>query len=492
MAQLPPVDIFDYIVFGATGDLTMRKLLPALYYRYRDGQVPDEARIIGTARSALSRADFQGRAEKALQNFVKPADLDPDTARRFLDLVHYVSLNGAEADSTWPALKSLLAEAPADRIRVYYLATAPGLYGQICENLSTQELVTEQSRVVLEKPIGTDLESANAINDGVGRHFPENHIFRIDHYLGKETVQNLIALRFANPVFERLWSSDAIEYVQITAAETVGVEGRGPYYDKSGALRDMIQNHLLQVMCLVAMDPPGSLEADSLRNEKLKVLRALRPIGPDEVATYTVRGQYTRGKEGDKTQPGYLEDLGQDATSNTETYVAIQAEVQSWRWGTVPFYLRSGKRMAEKCSEIVIQFKAAPWSIFATQPPANRLVIRIQPDEGVTLTVSTKDPTPTDSLTLRQADIDIAFEKAFGTRYPDSYERLLLDVVRGDPILFIRRDEVEAAWRWADPILQGWAEDKVKLQPYPSGSWGPEAARDLLARSGHQWHEDMA
>ncbi|MFT8778258.1 MAG: glucose-6-phosphate dehydrogenase [Gluconacetobacter liquefaciens] len=493
MPQLPPVDVFDYIVFGATGDLTMRKLLPALYYRYRDGQIPDQSRIVGTARSPLSRADYQGRAEKALTEFVKPADFDEATARRFLDLIHYVSLNGAEADSTWPALQNLLTEAPEDRIRVYYLATAPGLYGQICENLSSHGLVTEQSRVVLEKPIGTDLESADAINDHVGRHFPENHIFRIDHYLGKETVQNLIALRFANPVFERLWSSDAIDYVQITAAETVGVESRGPYYDKSGALRDMIQNHLLQVLCLVAMDPPGSLEADSLRNEKLKVLRALRPIAPDDVATFTVRGQYARGRTADGTTlPSYLEDLGEDATSDTETYVAIRAEIHSWRWGNVPFYLRSGKRLAEKCSEIVIQFKAAPWSIFPGKPRANRLLIRIQPDEGVTLSVSTKDPTPTDSLALRPADINIAFEKAFGTRYPDAYERLLLDVVRGDPILFIRRDEVEAAWRWIDPILRGWAENKAPLHTYPAGSWGPEAARALLAQDGHAWHEDMA
>ncbi|WP_323990711.1 glucose-6-phosphate dehydrogenase [Nguyenibacter sp. L1] len=491
MAQLPPVDIFDYIVFGATGDLTMRKLLPALYYRYRDGQIPDQARIIGTARSPLSRADFQARAEKALQNFVKPADLDPDLARRFLALVHYVSLNGAEAGSNWPGLKDLLAEAPADRIRVYYLATAPDLYGRICENLSTQGLVTDQSRVVLEKPIGTDLASADEINDGVGRFFPENHIFRIDHYLGKETVQAVIALRFANPVFERLWSSDAIDYVQITAAETVGVEGRGPYYDKSGAMRDMIQNHLLQVLCLVAMDPPGSLEADSLRNEKLKVLRALRPITPEDVAVSTVRARYGAGEMGGKPVPGYLEDLGENAVSNTETFVAIRAQVDTWRWGNVPFYLRSGKRMAQKSSEIVIQFKTTPWSIFPEKPAANRLVIRIQPDEGVMLTVSTKDPTPTDSVALRQADINIAFEKAFATRYPDAYERLLLDVVRGDPVLFIRRDEVEAAWRWADPILQGWAENKSPLETYPAGSWGPDAARALLAERGHRWHEDM-
>ncbi|QHC36064.1 glucose-6-phosphate dehydrogenase [Komagataeibacter xylinus] len=491
MAHLPPVDTFDYIVFGGTGDLTMRKLLPALYHRYRDGQIPDASRIIGTARSPLSRADYQQRATAALHEHVKPEALDEATVQRFVNMVHYVSLNGAEAESDWPTLKTLLDTVPATRIRVYYLATSPALYGQICENLSREGLVTEQSRVVLEKPIGTDLASAEAINDSVGRHFPENHIFRIDHYLGKETVQNLIALRFANPVFERLWTCDAIEYVQITAAETVGVEGRGAYYDRSGALRDMIQNHLLQVLCLVAMDPPVSLEADSVRNEKLKVLHALKPISADDVAIYTSRGQYMRGTIGERTVGSYLEDLGEGVTSETETFVALKAEILTWRWGNVPFYLRSGKRMAEKSSEIVIQFKSAPCSIFANKPEPNRLIIRIQPDEGVMLSVSTKDPTPTDSLALRQADINIEFEKAFNIRYPDAYERLLLDVVRGDPILFIRRDEVAAAWRWIDPIEQGWRENKAPLEPYAAGTWGPEGACNLLSQSGHLWHEDM-
>ncbi|MFT9375339.1 glucose-6-phosphate dehydrogenase [Komagataeibacter saccharivorans] len=490
MAHLPPVDTFDYIVFGGTGDLTMRKLLPALYHRYRDGQIPEDSRIIGTARSPLSRAEYQQRAQAALGEHVKPDALDDATVQRFLNMVYYVSLNGAEADSDWPALKALFGDASTSRIRVYYLATSPALYGQICENLSREDLITAQSRVVLEKPIGTDLASAEAINDSVGRHFPENHIFRIDHYLGKETVQNLIALRFANPVFERLWSCDAIDYVQITAAETVGVEGRGAYYDRSGALRDMIQNHLLQVLCLVAMDPPVSLEADAVRNEKLKVLRALKPISADDVAIYTSRGQYARGTIGDKTVGSYLEDLGEGVTSETETFVALKAEILTWRWGNVPFYLRSGKRMAEKCSEIVIQFKSAPWSIFSNRPEPNRLIIRIQPDEGVMLCVSTKDPTPTDSLTLRDADINVEFEKAFNIRYPDAYERLLLDVVRGDPILFIRRDEVAAAWRWIDPILQGWKERKAPLEPYAAGTWGPEGARNLLSQSGHLWHED--
>ncbi|MBV1832968.1 glucose-6-phosphate dehydrogenase [Novacetimonas pomaceti] len=491
MAHLPPVDTFDYIVFGGTGDLTMRKLLPALYYRFRDGQIPDDARIIATARSPLSREEYQGRAKQALHDHVAADALEASTVARFIDLLYYVSLNGAEVQSHWSDLKTLLDTKPDSRIRVYYLATSPALYGQICENLSKHGLITDQSRVVLEKPIGTDLQSANAINDSVGQHFPENHIFRIDHYLGKETVQNLIALRFANPVFERLWTSDAIDYVQITAAETVGVEGRGAYYDKSGALRDMIQNHLLQVLCLVAMDPPVSLDADSVRNEKLKVLHALKPIEPSEVAIYTSRGQYMRGKINGQTVGSYVEDLGEGVTSETETFVALKTEILSWRWGNVPFYLRSGKRMAEKCSEVVIQFKAAPWTIFTNRPAPNRLIIRIQPDEGVMLSVSTKDPTPTDSLTLREADINIEFEKAFNIRYPDSYERLLLDVVRGDPILFIRRDEVEAAWKWIDPILQGWSKNEAPLEPYPAGTWGPEGARNLLAQSGHLWHEDM-
>ncbi|GBQ71871.1 glucose-6-phosphate 1-dehydrogenase [Ameyamaea chiangmaiensis NBRC 103196] len=491
MSQLTPVDVFDYVVFGATGDLTMRKLLPALFYRFRDGQVPAESRIIGTARSKLSTEEYRGRARDALTSFVRPQDQDGGQIDAFLDLVHYASLNGAEADSTWSNLTDLLDHAPADRIRVYYLATAPNLYGAICENLHNHSLVTDASRVVLEKPIGVDLDTANAINDGVGRFFPENHIFRIDHYLGKETVQALIALRFANPVFERLWSSDAIDYVQITAAETVGVEGRAGYYDTSGALRDMIQNHLLQVLTLVAMEPPGSLDADLLRNEKLKVLHALKPIARENVAQVAVRGQYVRGDVNGQTAPGYLEDLGEGKTSSTETYVALKAEIQNWRWAGVPFYLRSGKRLRDKVSEVVIQFKSAPWSIFPAAPRANRLIIRIQPNEGVMLAVSTKDPAKPDSLTLREADIDISFGKAFATRYPDAYERLLLDAVRGDPVLFIRRDEVEAAWRFVMPVLEAWSADQAPLESYPAGSWGPKAAQDLLAASGHAWHEDQ-
>ena len=485
-----PVDPFDYIVFGATGDLTMRKLLPALYYRFRDGQMPADARIIGAARSKLSDDDFRGRAEKALARFVKAPDLDEAVARRFIGQIYFASVNGAEADSTWENLLRLFDDGVASRTRVFYLATSPSLYGDICRNLSEHGLVTPQSRVVLEKPIGTDLGSAERINDEVGRVFEEKKIFRIDHYLGKETVQNLIALRFANPVFERLWSADAIDHVQISAAETVGVEGRGDYYDQSGALRDMIQNHLLQVMCLVAMEPPGALDADSLRNEKLKVLRALKPILPDDVPNVAIRGQYGRGRIGDAVVPGYMEELGEGRQSRTETFVALKAEIHTWRWGKVPFYLRSGKRLPTKSSEIVVQFKETPWSIFKSKLQSNRLIIRLQPQEGIQLSIMSKDPGP-DGMVLRPANIDISFEKAFSTRYPDAYERLLMDTVRGDPVLFMRRDEVEAAWTWVEPVLEGWAQHPETLHYYTAGSWGPDAARRLLSQDGRCWHEEV-
>ncbi len=485
-----PVQPFDYVVFGATGDLTMRKLLPSLYYRFCEGQMPGQARLIGAARSKLSDDEFRERAEKALTRFVKDADRKPDVMREFLGRIRYASVNGAESESSWDNLTGLFEPADSERVRVFYLATSPGLYGRICQNLAAHGLVTPRSRVVLEKPIGHDLASARRINDEVGEVFAEKQVFRIDHYLGKETVQNLIALRFANPVFERIWSADAIDHVQITAAETVGVEGRGDYYDNSGALRDMIQNHLLQVMCLVAMEPPGSLEADSVRNEKLKVLRALKPIRVEDAARVAIRGQYGRGRIGDAIVPGYLEELGEGRQSETETFVALKAEVHSWRWGKVPFYLRSGKRLPSKLSEIVVQFKETPWSIFPSKLQANRLTIRLQPEEGIQLSIMSKDPGP-DGMVLRPADIDISFEKAFATRYPDAYERLLMDTVRGDPVLFMRRDEVETAWSWVEPILEAWSRQPGTLHHYAAGTWGPDAARRLIEADGQVWHEEM-
>ncbi|HEX3990904.1 MAG TPA: glucose-6-phosphate dehydrogenase [Acetobacteraceae bacterium] len=490
MAKIIPVDTFDCVVFGATGDLTLRKLLPALYYRCRDGQVPEDSQIIGAARSDLDDNAYRDRAVAALKDHVDKKDLDPEVMRQFLDRVHYVKVDATAAKADWSALKALL---DPKRVRVFYLATAPDLYGPICRNLGANGLVTEKSRVVLEKPIGHDLESARTIIGRVGEVFTEAQTFRIDHFLGKETVQNLMALRFANTIFERLWSTDVIDHVQITVAETVGLEGRAGYYDRSGAMRDMVQNHLLQLLCLIAMEPPVSLQADRVRDEKLKVLRALRPMEPHEVGTLTVRGQYTQGAIDGKPVGGYLTDLGNDEPSETESFVALKAEVQTWRWANVPFYLRTGKRLPQKVSEIVIQFRAQPFSIFpakAAEIEPNRLIIRLQPEEGMRLEMMTKDPGP-GGMRLSPTGLDIRFEKTFHIRFPDAYERLLMDTVRGDATLFMRHDEVEAAWTWVEPILNAWAGRPDHPRPYPAGSWGPTAAIALIERDGRTWHEDL-
>jgi glucose-6-phosphate 1-dehydrogenase len=486
-AKIIPVSPFDCVVFGATGDLTLRKLLPALYWRFRDGQMPESSRVIGAARSELDDSEFRARASAALEAHVDRAALEPETVRRFLAGLSYVPVDVVRPGGGWDALRARLEP---DRVRVFYLAVAPGLYGPICRNIGAHGLATPASRVVLEKPIGHDLESARAINDEVGQVFTEAQTFRIDHYLGKETVQNLLALRFANSIFERLWNSDVIDHVQITVAETVGLEGRGGYYAHAGALRDMVQNHLLQLLCLMAMEPPVSLDADRVRDEKLKVLRALRPLEPHEIGALTVRGQYGPGAVDGRPVPGYLADLGEP--SMTETFVALKAEVRSWRWANVPFYLRTGKRLPQKVSEIVVQYRALPFSIF---PPSiaelepNRLVIRLQPEEGMRLEMMTKEPGP-GGLRLSPTGLDISFEKTFGLRYPDAYERLLMDTVRGNATLFMRRDEVEAAWAWVEPILEAWAARPDHPRPYPAGSWGPTAAIALIERDGRTWHEE--
>jgi glucose-6-phosphate 1-dehydrogenase len=490
MPQIIPVAIFDCVVFGATGDLTLRKLLPALYYRFRDGQMPGASRVIGAARSHLSDQEFRDRATKALEKHVAPDDQDPETMQRFLGQLQYVAIDATAPDADWSRFRDVL---DPKRVRVFYLATSPDLYGPVCQALGENGLVTEHSRVVLEKPIGHDAASAHTIIEEVGKVFTEAQTFRIDHYLGKETVQNLMALRFANTIFERLWTADVIDHVQITVAETVGLEGRGGYYDKSGALRDMVQNHMLQLLCLIAMDPPVSLDADRVRDEKLKVLRALKPMEPHEVASLTVRGQYTHGAIDGKPVPGYIADLGNGDTSSTESFVALKAEVRTWRWAGVPFYLRTGKRLPTKVSEIVIQFRAPPFSIFppeAAEWRPNTLIIRLQPEEGMRLEMMTKDPGP-GGLRLSPTGLDISFEKTFGKRFPDAYERLLTDTVRGNPTLFMRRDEVEAAWAWVEPILEAWASRPDHPRPYSAGSWGPTAAIALIERDGRTWHETM-
>jgi glucose-6-phosphate 1-dehydrogenase len=490
MAKIIPVETFDCVVFGATGDLTLRKLLPALYYRFRDGQVTEDSRIIGVARSDLDDHSFRDRAAAALKAHVEPKDFAPDVVRRFINTVHYVRIDATSANANWSAFDDVL---DANRVRVFYLATAPDLYGPICHNLGAAGLVTDKSRVVLEKPIGHDLESAREIIRDVGEVFSESQTFRIDHFLGKETVQNLMALRFANTIFERLWSADVIDHVQITVAETVGLEGRAGYYDRSGAMRDMVQNHLLQLVCLIAMEPPLSLDADRVRDEKLKILRALRPMEPHEVSALTVRGQYAQGAIDGKPVGSYQTDLGHNEPSGTETFVALKAEVRTWRWANVPFYLRTGKRLPQKVSEIVIQFRAQPFSIFpadAAEWEPNRLIIRLQPEEGMRLEMMAKDPGP-GGLRLSPTGLDIRFETTFGMRFPDAYERLLMDTVRGNPTLFMRHDEVEAAWTWVEPILEAWAGRPDHPRPYPAGSWGPTAAIALIERDGRTWHENL-
>ena len=490
-AKTVPVETFDLVIFGGTGDLALRKLLPGLFRRYADGQIPEDSRIIGVARDKQTDDDYRTKVSNALASVV-----DNDAALQaklapFLQKLGYHALD-ATKDEGWQQFSDEL-QTHGDRIRVFYLSTSPSLFVDICNRLKAHGLNVGQSRVVIEKPIGKNTASAAVINDAVGSAFSESQIFRIDHYLGKETVQNLMALRFANILFEPLWNSNYVDHVQITVAETVGLEKRAGYYDTSGALRDMVQNHLLQLLCMVSMEPPAAMQADAVRDEKLKVLRSLRPIDAEDAAQLTVRGQYRAGASNGGAVPGYLDELGRN-DSRTETFVALKAEVDNWRWAGVPFYLRTGKRLAERVSEIVVAFKPVPHSIFenaAGPVMANKLVLRLQPDEGVKLWLMIKDPGP-GGLRLQHVPLDMSFAEAFGVHQPEAYERLLMDVVRGNPTLFMRRDEVEAAWKWIDPILAAWETLREAPKPYTAGSWGPSAAVALIERDGRTWHEDAA
>jgi len=489
-SQIIPVQPFDAVIFGGTGDLAERKLLPALYHRERDGQISDPTRFIGASRSNMSNKAYRDFAKNALQEHVKKDELDEAIIEKFLARLHYVTID-VTTDAGWERLQNLLQSAEEGRVRAYYLAVGPSLFGEIAMRLDQNGLITPSTRLVMEKPIGRDLQSARDLNDTVGQFFREEQIFRIDHYLGKETVQNLLALRFANALYEPLWNSAHIDHIQITVAETVGLESRAGYYNRAGALRDMVQNHLLQLLCLVAMEPPASADADSLRDEKLKVLRALSPISSANAGKVTVRGQYRAGASAGGAVKGYLQEL-EGGESNTETFVAIKAEIENWRWAGVPFYLRTGKRLARRMSEIVIHFKPVPHSIFpedAGIPVSNQLVIRLQPDEGVKQWIMIKDPGP-GGMRLRCVPLDMSFAEAFNVRSPDAYERLLLDVVRGNQTLFMRRDEVEAAWRWVDPILQAWGDNGQKVKSYTAGTWGPSAAIALIERDGRTWHDE--
>ena len=487
-----PVAPCDFVVFGGTGDLAVRKLLPALYLRDRDGQLPAETRIIGLSRAGLDDAGYRDKIRGELPRFVDAAELDTDVVDRFVGRLSHLSMDLLD-DQDWPAFTERMAASPADRVKVYYLACAPSLFGPICAKLDQHGLVDDVSRVVLEKPLGHDLASARAINDEVGAVFAEEQIFRIDHYLGKESVQNLLVTRFANSFLEPLWNSSSIDHVQITVAEDLGVGSRAGYYDGAGALRDMVQNHLLQMLCLVAMEPPTYVDRETVRDEKLKVLQALKPISAHDARTVTVAGQYTAGLVDGRPVPSYTDEAERPG-SRTETFVALRAEVSNWRWAGVPFYLRTGKRMDRRSSEIVVTFKPVPHPMFpqaeGTSEP-NRLVIRLQPDEGMKLHMTAKEPGP-GGIRLRPVSLDLSYADTFQRRSPDAYERLLMDVVRGNPTLFMRRDEVEAAWAWAEPILVAWAESDQGPRPYPAGTSGPTAATTLIERDGRSWHESAA
>ena len=488
-ARIVKVDPFDIVVFGGTGDLAHRKLFPALFRRFLDGQLSDPTRMIGVSRQHMDAAEFRAMIGKALVNFSGLQAAQSESAKAFLAMVDYVPVD-ATGDSGWAELAALLGEDQT-RVCAFYLATSPDIFGAIATQLAAHGLVMAQARIIVEKPIGKDGASAARINDAIGAVFSEHQIFRIDHYLGKETVQNLMALRFANALFEPLWNSAHIDHVQITVAESIGVEGRGAYYETSGALRDMVQNHLLQLLCLIAMEPPASLRADAVRDEKLKVLKSLEPIDDSNVAAFTVRGQYRAGASGGEAVPSYAEEVG-NAQSTTESFVALKAAIGNWRWAGTPFYLRTGKRLPQRVSEIMVAFRQIPHSIFPSgsgKIHETKLAIRLQPDEGIKLWLMLKEPGP-GGMRLQHVPLDMSFAKAFNIHAPEAYERLLMDVIRGNATLFMRRDEVEAAWRWIDPIREAWSHMHEAPRPYFAGTWGPAAAIALIERDGRSWDEE--
>jgi len=485
-AAAPSTLPLDLLIFGATGDLSVRKLLPALYMAFVHDRLPADTRIYAVGRQAISRDDYVRQMLNDSRQFIEEEALAPACWDRFVALFDYVTLDANQAaDYT-----RLAATTRPGSERVFYLATAPALFAGICEHLSGCGLVDGHARVVLEKPLGHDLASARAINQQVGRYFAESQIYRIDHYLGKETVQNLMVLRFGNTIFEPLWRAPNIRSVQITVAEAVGVGSRAGFYDGTGALRDMVQNHLLQLLCIVAMEPPVSLAPDAIRDEKLKVLKSLRPMTMANIQRDVVRGQYTAGSVGGESVPGYLQEANVPVSSQTETFVALCAHIDNWRWANVPFFLRTGKRMADRQSEIVIEFANQPFSIFPDQhgQVSNRLVIKLQPEESVQLQIMAKEPGS--GMRRRPVSLDLDLHTAFTERRAEAYERLLVDVIRGRLTHFMRHDELEAAWTWAEPILHGWAELREAPRAYTAGSWGPAASSALTARFGMSWAEE--
>jgi glucose-6-phosphate 1-dehydrogenase len=479
-------DFLDIVIFGGNGDLAFRKLLPALYMAHLHGRLTKATRIIGIGRQSWSREDYLAFVDGHSRAFIDEEAFTESAWKSFLDCLQYFCLNAVQAED-YMRLKALL-NVPAQR--VYYLATAPSLFAQICANLNSAGLVDAHSRVVLEKPLGTDLASARAINQQVALHFAENQIYRIDHYLGKETVQNLMVLRFGNAIYEPLWRAPYIKSVQITVAESVGVGSRAGFYDGAGALRDMVQNHLLQLLCIVAMEPPISLDPDDVRDEKLKVLRSLRKMDLTDIRRDTVRGQYTAGSSEGQAVRGYLQEDNVPQDSHTETFVALRAHINNARWANVPFFLRTGKRLQKRNSEIIVEFAEQPFSIFPSDPVQrpNRLIISLQPEESIQLEMMVKEPGS--GMTLRPVKLELDLQQTSHKRRAEAYERLLIDVIKGRLTHFMRRDELEAAWIWIEPILNGWKHLHERPRDYSAGTWGPAASSALMARENLAWFEE--
>ncbi|WP_017430114.1 glucose-6-phosphate dehydrogenase [Vreelandella jeotgali] len=483
----------DLALFGALGDLARGKLWPALYQLDRQGLLDPATRILALSHHDGDTTVLRERVAGFLEAGLKEDERDAESCNRFLDRLAYRVIDFTRS-ADYAAVAEWRRAEQGERPLVVYPAVGARLYGAICAGLAQSDSLGERDRIVVEKPVGHDLASSRAVNDALGAVFPESRIYRIDHYLGKETVQNLMALRFANPLFGNQWNQSHISHVEITVAEEVGIAGRWSYFDRAGQLRDMVQNHLLQLLCLVAMDPPSSLDADAIRDEKVKVLKTLGPLTPEALARNVVRGQYRAGTCNGRPVPGYREEAGADSDSHTETFVALKTEVANWRWAGVPFYLRTGKRLPQKLSRIVIHFRRQPHYIFDPDQrclASNKLIIRLQPDEGIALQVLTKDSGLEKGMRLRTGPLHLDFNSAFPeARIPDAYERLLLEVMKGRQSLFVRRDEVEHAWRWCEQLLDHWQNLDTPPGRYPAGSWGPVASAALMTRDGRSWYEE--
>jgi glucose-6-phosphate 1-dehydrogenase len=485
---------FDLVFFGGTGDLVWRKLMPALFQAYRHDTLPEGGRIIGVGRDDLSDEQYRQQIQTRFEQVEGDKRPNSEEFARFASLLCYVRMDLSKPEA-YAALAARLAERETDHV-VMYLSTAPSLFTTVCEQLAASGLNTPKTRIVLEKPLGHDLASNRAINTAVGKVFKEQQIFRIDHYLGKPGVQNLFAMRFGNALFEPLWRREHIANIQITMSEELGVEKRGGFYESTGALRDMVQNHALQLLCAIAMEPPINAHADAIRDEKLKVLRALKRWTPETLSQHVIRGQYAAGTVDGQAVPAYRDEQGVSPSSNTETFVALRTEIANWRWAGVPFYIRTGKRMASREAHIEINFRPTPHDIFQTPVgQVNKLVIHLQPKDGLELHLfaqgQSKRGQGSGGQTLSPVHLDLDFDKRFGSERVGAYERLLLDVLDGRLNLFVRSDEQEEAWRWVEPILQHWAADPVGPRPYAAGTWGPSASSAMIARDGFCWSEEI-